>query len=545
MSVGKSEMALAAAVLFLLATAGPVASAAEVPDNSDCLLCHSDNTLTTTNAAGREIFLFVDEKKLAASVHKTNSCISCHSDLATGHPDSGVPAKPVNCAICHPRQTASYGTSVHGLALKAGNQAAATCQDCHDSHDILPPTSPISQLYFSRQAETCGQCHVQEAADWARSVHGQAAAAGKRDAPTCTDCHSEHNIEALQGASALKISDVCSRCHASVTLDSKYNLPADRVKTYVESYHGLAAQYGSTVVANCASCHGYHKVLPSSDPDSMINTNNLVATCGQCHPGADKMFVSGKIHVDLAATLEEQDVAGKINWWIRQIYLVLIFGVVGVMFIHNLLLFLKKTFARLQANARPVLRMSASQRWQHALLAISFIVLALTGFALKFPDSWLAHILGSNESIRRWTHRIAGVVLLLVGAYHIIYVLATKDGRRLVKDLFPVKKDIADVWSARVLPHRFEQGETENRAVRLHRKNGILGRRLGNHHYGGHRPDDLVQAGCDSIPAALGRGYCNDDSLLRGRAGVSGDCRVAFLSRDFRSRRVPVKRRLL
>ncbi len=77
----------------------------------------------------------------------------------------------------------------------------------------------------------------------------------------------------------------------------KYNLPADRVKTYLESYHGLAAQNGSTVVANCASCHGYHLILPSSDPDSSINTNHLVATCGRCHPGADKMFVSGKIHV--------------------------------------------------------------------------------------------------------------------------------------------------------------------------------------------------------------------------------------------------------
>src|SRR6185437_546734 len=76
------------------------------------------------------------------------------------------------------------------------------------------------------------------------------------------------------------------------------------------------------------------------------------------------------------------------------------------------------------------------------------VTLAITGFALKFPDSWLARVLGSNEPVRRWAHRIAGVVLLLVGVYHLTYILASRDGRRLVRDLFPIKKDIADVWIA-------------------------------------------------------------------------------------------------
>ena len=264
--------------------------------NGDCLICHSDNSLFVTNSAGRAISLFVDEAKLSASVHATNSCISCHADVTAKHPDDNRAVAPVNCARCHAGQAESYGASVHGLARKAGHEDAATCVDCHGSHNILPPTSPESPLHFVRQARTCGECHPNEAHDVAVSVHGKAMATGIRDAPTCTDCHSEHKIEALKDGSPLEISDVCSRCHASVYLDQKYNLPADRVETYLESYHGLAAQNGSTVVANCASCHGYHKILPSSDPDSMINTNHLVATCGSCHPGADKMFVSGRIH---------------------------------------------------------------------------------------------------------------------------------------------------------------------------------------------------------------------------------------------------------
>jgi len=85
--------------------------------------------------------------------------------------------------------------------------------------------------------------------------------------------------------------------------------------------------------------------------------------------------------------------------------------------------------------------MDAAQRWQHWVLAVSFIVLAWSGFALKFPDSFVAHSLGSGENFRRWSHRIAGVALLLAGAYHIGYVAATREGRRLVRDMLPGLKD--------------------------------------------------------------------------------------------------------
>ena len=440
MAYSAKQILVIAAVCFL----GQSAARAALTD-SDCLDCHSDKTLAVTNAAGVSKSLFVDPAVLLASVHKTNACISCHTDVTAKHPDDNRILAPVNCARCHEQQGESYGDSVHGLARKAGHENAATCANCHGSHDILPPTSPASPLHFVHQAQTCGRCHTQEARNVAASVHGKAMATGERDAPTCTDCHSEHKIQALKDDSALAISEVCSRCHASVYLDEKYNLPADRVKTYLESYHGLAAQNGSVVVAHCASCHGYHKILPSSDPDSMINTNRLVETCGKCHPGADKMYVSGKIHEDISAAGKRHDLGGRISGWVRRIYLVLIFGVVGAMFVHNALLFHKKVAAHLSASGRPVLRMSLSHRWQHAVLALSFITLAVTGFALKFPDSGLAAILGSSEPVRRWIHRIAGIVLLLTGLYHLIHVLRTKEGRRLIQDLLPVKKDLADL----------------------------------------------------------------------------------------------------
>jgi formate dehydrogenase gamma subunit len=431
-----------------LAFHGPlaVASGAEPIQNNACLECHGDKTLTQTNAAGKVVSLFVDVAKLAASVHKTNLCASCHADITAKHPDDNVPAQPANCRQCHERQSESYGASVHGLALAKGQKGSATCSDCHDGHNILPPTSPDSPLHFSRLAETCGACHDQVAKDVEESVHGKAVAAGHREAPTCTDCHSEHKIEALKSSPSLKISvEICSRCHASERMNTKYNLPPDRVKTFFESYHGLAAQYGSTLAANCASCHGVHKILPSTDPRSSIYTTNLVVTCGKCHPGATENFAQSKVHVDAAATSSGAGVGEQINRWVRRIYLVLIVGTIGFMLAHNLLLFGKKVRALYKATEFSVLRMSLSQRMQHVILAASFILLAVTGFALKFPDSWIAKAMGSNEMFRRWSHRIAGVVLLVAGAYHVIYLLTTREGRQLVKDFLPVKKDLKDV----------------------------------------------------------------------------------------------------
>jgi formate dehydrogenase gamma subunit len=417
--------------------------------DADCLDCHGDNTFVKTNAAGKTISLFVDKAKLVVSAHKTNTCISCHADVSSKHPDDNQPVALVNCAACHARQTASFNASVHGLALKAGHADAATCQDCHDSHEMVSGDSPTSPVYFSRQAETCGACHEKEARDWEQSVHGKAVAAGSHDAPTCTGCHNEHKIRSLKSSSAMAISeDVCSRCHASERINTKYNLPADRVTTFFESYHGLAAQYGSTVAANCASCHGFHKILPSSDTNSSINKIHLVETCGKCHPGASREFALGKIHVAPDGQAGGTDFGSRLNRWVRRIYLALIFVTVGAMLAHNVTLFLKKMADRLRSSVRPVVRMTASQRWQHLVLVVSFIVLALTGFALKFPDSFLAKMLGSSEPFRRWTHRVAGILLLLVGAYHVIYLLVTRDGRRLLADLFPVKKDLADVIHA-------------------------------------------------------------------------------------------------
>jgi formate dehydrogenase gamma subunit len=433
----------------LLGTMALSLSAAQIK-NSDCLECHSDKTLTSTNAAGVVRSMYMDEGILAGSAHHKVSCASCHSDLTEKHPDDNVAAQPVNCSRCHEAQSLSYGTSVHGNAraehIHNGNHAAPECYDCHGSHGIVAVASPASPLYFTNLAKTCGQCHEQESRDVIESVHGQALAAGRRDAPTCSDCHSEHNIRGLKNSSSLAISeDICGKCHASERLNTKYNLPNDRVKTFFASYHGLAAQYGGTRAANCSSCHGVHRILPSTDPRSTIYRTNLTATCGQCHPGAGANFAQGKVHVDAETAEASGGVGERINWWVRKIYLGMIFSVIGLMAAHNALIFGRKAAARARQQGRTVLRMDLSQRSQHFVLAFSFILLAWTGFALKFPDSFVAHLLGSNEGIRRWGHRISGVVLLLAGIWHVGYIIGTRQGRSLFKDMTPTPQDARDV----------------------------------------------------------------------------------------------------
>ena len=414
----------------------------ELIPNKDCLECHGDKELVKTNAAGRAVSLYVDAAKLAASVHQTNLCVGCHSDLTAKHPDDNVAAKPVTCGACHREHSQSYGASVHGQAQRAGQLEAATCADCHGTHDVVPANSPASPLHWSRLTATCGECHPQVARDVEQSVHGRAIAQGRREAATCTDCHSEHKILNLKADSPVKLAEeVCGRCHASERINTKFRMPNDRVKTFFESYHGLAAQFGSMRAANCASCHGVHLILPSSDPRSMIHPSHLVQTCGQCHPGASTNFVAGKVHMNGAAG---KDLGTRVNRWVRRAYIGVILVVIGVLGLHNLLLWARKLRAAYRLPGRTLLRMSRGQRVQHFLLLTSFIILAISGFALKFPESWLGWLLGSEETLRRWIHRVAALVLLGVGGYHLLYVWFTTEGRRLWRDLLPRPQDARD-----------------------------------------------------------------------------------------------------
>jgi cytochrome b subunit of formate dehydrogenase len=205
------------------------------------------------------------------------------------------------------------------------------------------------------------------------------------------------------------------------------------------------------VAANCSSCHGVHDILPSSDPRSTVNRANLGATCGKCHTGVTQKFTLTEVHMDDSRTLGSGGVTGigsVVVRWVRWFYLTLIFVVIGAMFLHNAIIWRGKAVARHAMQNPMMARMSTNQRWQHLALLSCFIVLAITGFALKFPDSWFAHVLGMSEKLRGITHRVAGVILIGTGIYHLFYLAMTREGRRLIRDFAPAPKDAFDAWGA-------------------------------------------------------------------------------------------------
>jgi len=316
----------------------------------------------------------------------------------------------------------SYQESVHGRATENGSKKAAVCTDCHGSHEILPANDQKSPISKFNVPATCGTCHTTIRTTFMQSIHGQAIARGNGLAPVCTDCHGIHSIKSHADpnspASEQNLSrDTCARCHEGVRLSQEFGVPGNRVASYFDSYHGLAAEGGSVVAANCSSCHGVHNILPSSDPRSTINRANLDATCGKCHKGVTQKFTLTRVHMEDG--VHPKDIGSLAVRWVRLIYLVLIAIVIGAMFLHNAIIWRSKAVARRRMQNPMMVRMTANQRWQHLVLLLSFIILVITGFALKFPDSWFAEALGMGEKLRSVTHRVAGVILIGAGIYHL------------------------------------------------------------------------------------------------------------------------------
>ncbi len=390
------------------------------------------------------------------------SCVACHGEphgiLPADDPAAKINPKllPSTCGQCHAnpemadhfalkqvRPVEAYEASVHARAVADGKHAA-TCSSCHGSHSIQPAADPSSQVNRAHVPETCGQCHGEIATAYRASIHGQAAAKGVREAPVCTDCHGEHRIQAPEEpGSRVFVTNIpkltCGSCHGDLRLAEKFGLPAEQVPSFEDSYHGLAGKTGAKTVAHCGSCHGVHDILPSSDPASHTNPANLAATCGQCHPGAGTSFAIGKVHVVPTEPSE------KAVFWVRRIYLLLIFFTVGGMVVHNLLDLRRK--ARLPRLALPVVapreRLMLGFRIAHALLAASFIILAWSGFALKFPDGWWALPLTAwgNADLRSWVHRVAALVMIGAAVFHVGHLIASRPARRCIAAMRPGRGD--------------------------------------------------------------------------------------------------------
>lgn len=455
--------------------------------------------------------------QLTESVHKDLICNDCHSVIANNleeHPVNTGKMEIANCFVCHSDIAEEHKESIHGISLEQGIDEAATCWDCHGSHDIQPTDKPESMVSPNRLGETCGtchddpefakkfdlinvrtnlkfedsfhytlfrergiddveitcstchgvhdiknriqpgsristaginetcsQCHAEVVHEYENSIHWIKARKGLRVSPICSDCHSEHSQRAKDLAEG-KFShqqfqeEICISCHQDPILTSRLGLSQEEAYSYQDSYHGLAVQRGDPNAAYCIDCHSTHKILPEEHPESSVNDANVLETCQKCHTDATPIFAQSYSHIT------QNEEARKVEGVVTSFYFWMIVLVIGGMVLHNILIFVFELRKRKSSERKEVVipRFTTNEVVQHIILFTSFFALAITGFALKYPQSWWAdglYQLGMTESVRQLIHRISAVVMMTLGIYHIIYLFVTKRGKEVLRHLVP------------------------------------------------------------------------------------------------------------
>ena len=524
----------------------------------DCSACHDEEQATYLES--------VHGYASARGNPRAPSCATCHgvheilpsSDPASPTHRSNLTA---TCAACHgkaglltnelvkfPQPFASYARSVHGNGNGNGNEhgpskVGATCADCHGVHDLRGANDPKSRINHANVSATCGRCHAETRDEYDASIHGLALSAGVSDSPTCNDCHGEHLILSATDPDSKTYArqlatETCGTCHDDPVIVAKYRLQGGVVGSYVDSYHGWATRREYAESASCVSCHTAHAVLPKAHSASTIHPDNVLDTCRTCHERADARFAASYTHEAASIT------ANPVNRWIRSIYIGMIIVVVGGMLLHNFVIINYYIVEKRRACAADctVRRLDRSQLLQHLLLTISFTGLVVTGFALRFPEAWWVQNLskiGMSEPVRSNLHRVFGVLMVLVGLWHAVYVSVTRRGLDELKAIAPSRSDLGQFLN-NMLFHtwrrkqhvEFDRYDYTQKAEYWALVWGTLVMVVTGL--------VLVVPGAGGQAAAL-VGYCSlpDGPLLRGLAGHAGHRRLALLLRDFPPRGLP------
>jgi len=428
---------------------------------ADCYLCHSSIAEQHRESIhGISLAEGIDEAAQCWSCHGSHNILPVSDNSSKAHFTNLVKT----CGECHDNPEFSkkhlstvkapgkmYSKSVHGQLVEAGSENAATCTKCHGIHDIKNRIQPFSKIASINIPAVCSECHKQITDEYLQSIHWMGVKKGVRESPSCNDCHSEHSIHAVntdeKRIEMKKIQDnTCLQCHQNLLLSERYGLEGASALNYQDSYHGLAVSRGDTTAAMCVDCHGVHKILPKSHIESSINKNNIVATCKSCHKKANDVFSKSYSHTSDSNTSAKfiEDIVEFVYFW-------LIIIVIGGMIVHNLIIFIHELRERRKStiNEIKIPRFTKNELIQHLMLLSSFLILAITGFQLKFPDSWWSDgllYIGLDETARQLVHRISAVVMMVLSVYHVVYLVFTARGRDVLKGLFPNFLDLKQIF---------------------------------------------------------------------------------------------------
>lgn len=299
--------------LLILAEVRPLQAAPVQQDalGETCVTCHATPGLQMVLPSGEVRSVTVDPERYRDSVHGTTlQCTACHADVQ-GYPHLGreflrseareVPfliRSAATCGACHQEQYLDYLGSTHARELANGNAAASVCADCHGNHTIQPSGAERSGLMLGPAVYACSQCHVQEFAEYAGSVHGKALMQDlDPNVPACVDCHGNHRIDdPAQPGFRRQSPYLCASCHADPALAAQYSMSVHILDTYVADFHGTSVQLfpfnteSKPNQAVCYDCHGVHSILSTLDPNNAAMRNNLLTLCQECHPDAEENF---------------------------------------------------------------------------------------------------------------------------------------------------------------------------------------------------------------------------------------------------------------
>ena len=461
--------------------------------DQDCLGCHAKPGQFIVRDQDT-ISLSIDTTEVHVSAHRNTACAQCHTGASptAKRPCATITTK-VDCSICHAEVVKTYQTSTHGKLADRGDQVAPTCRDCHGTHGIRDRRTPASPTYPTHVPDLCGKCHRagQKAAmrytgqqtnilgNYVESIHGKGLLeSGLVVTAMCTDCHTPHHelphADTASSVNRNNIAQTCARCHNGIYEQftqsihsptvSKTDKPLpvcnechsahtisrtdnegfklnimnqcgrcheEVMKTYFDTFHGKVSKLGYTAAAKCYDCHGSHDILPPFEPKSHLSRQNIVKTCGKCHPGSHRQFAGYLTH----ATHHDRSKYPVLfyTFWFMTSLLV---GTLVVAGTHTLL-WLPRSFQAMKQHKQQEIashglqyrRFTRRQRQLHILVVISFIGLALTGMTLKFSylgwARFISRVLGGFESAG-YIHRVCAVITFFYFGAHFYDVIRQK-----------------------------------------------------------------------------------------------------------------------
>ena len=226
-----NTLVFAAAVALALSILGTIASAAEgelAKEDKACLTCHDKEGMEKKLESGEILSLQISTKAYVESMHNSNSCADCHSDLDAkthGKEKTAIKSKRAlshsmrdTCRDCHKKKYTEYDDSVHATLVKEGSKKAPMCADCHNPHTVRSwkIADPVA-------APPCAKCHEDIFKAYTKDVHGQARSANDKTAPVCAGCHKAHGVKAASFGTGVK--DSCLACHKEALAQHKDWLP--------------------------------------------------------------------------------------------------------------------------------------------------------------------------------------------------------------------------------------------------------------------------------------------------------------------------------